>query len=728
MAIAEINPDVPSSAEVPNTYLFISTAPTTTATAQPKDLFLVAMGVLSGSQMTNAPYSLTAGTAAVNEIRQYSSLSRVHQAFNRRSPIAGRFRSALQEVPIGINIFLAALKEPSNTGFAGIATKTLTFAGTAAGSGEIGLYLAGHPTVGPLPIPVADGDVASDIATAAKTAVDGSLMVNCPLVSAALIDLQFPIITITNNATGSNFVITANGISKTIAITAAWNPTLSATGIAAAIAADTAFPLTATSLAGVVTLTWRTGSPVSSLTIAGADATQVYALTYTGASGSKGVTMPLTYVVRGEDGNNASVGVRIPPEITGVTVSPGIITVATTALGASGSASLMTFYADTTPYVTSIPVGTTASDAATLIATTINGETGPLTASAAGPIVTLFLRSDWFVKRLRISSTEDALGQTYRLADRHDSAGVITSAVTTAGSTAYTSLQGAGVSSVATLLDNRAKFGRAFSEWSVDDTDTTVTSAIYAHVETYGNGYYNEGQRVTYTSTQSLEDAAAIAPAASPDLGNSWRYAVGVYQAAPCMPGAYAAQVAARLCVTDLPFNMDGRALALPTVEPLLPGRPETDLSPPEQEVALSEYKLFPYKGDRGNVRVIRGKTTWTADNKEWGDWSYGRIFDAVRFGMRAFLNNRFSGRVLFTGGGTIRVPNGFEPLDVKNAIGEYLDTIDGVLVDGASRLKKYIEVEPVSGNPGFLRVYFRIAPPRELHIISGVISSALAG
>lgn len=727
MAIAEINPDVPSSAQVPNTYLFISTAPTTTATAQPKDLFLVATGVLAGSQMSNAPYSLTPGTATLNEIKQYTNLDRVHQAFNRRSLIAGRFRGATQEVPIGINIFCAAVKEPSNTGFAGIATKILTFYGTASGSGEIGLRIAGHPASGRLPIPVADGDVGSDIATAAKTAVDGSLMVNCPMVSAALIDLQFPVITITNAATGSNFTITANGIAKIIAITAAWTPTQSATAIAAAIAADTAFPLTATSLLGVVTLTWRSGFPPVSLSIIDADATQNYALTYTGAAGAAGVTLPLTHVSRGADGNDATISVNIPPEITGISVSPGSIRVTTTSVGASGSASVMTFKCGPTTYITAIPVGTTATDAATLIAAQVNNTFGPLTATAAGSFVVLFLRSDWFVKKLTLSSTEDVGGQTYTLADRHDSAGNITNASTIAGSTAATSLTGAGAPSLAVLLENRAKFGRAFQEWSVDYTDTTSTSAIYAHQETYGNGFYNEGQRVTYMSTDTLEDAADIAPAASPQLGNSWRPSVGVYQGAPCMPGAYAAQVAARVCVTDLPFNMDGYGLTSGPREPLLPGRPETDLNPLEQETALGSYKIFVLKGDRGIVRIVRGKTCWTADNTEWGDWSYGRIFDEVRRGMRAFLSNRFAGRVLFVGGGTIRVDNGFEPRDVQNAIGEYLDSIDGVLVDGAARLKPYIEVEPAAGNPGFLRVYFRIAPPRELHIISGVIASALA-
>ena len=373
----------------------------------------------------------------------------------------------------------------------------------------------------------------------------------------------------------------------------------------------------------------------------------------------------------------------------------------------------------------SIPVGTTAAQAAALIAAGISAETGPLSAAAAGSQVALYHRSGWYSKKLQVSSTEDATGQTYRLYDRHDAAGTISSVTTTAGSAALTGLPGAGAPTLTTLLGNASKRVGGFTEWSVDYLDSASTSAIYAHVEQYGNGYYQRNQRVTFVSTDPLEDAAAVATSASPQLGNSWRYSVGVAQGGACQGGAYSAQVAARLCATDLPYNMDGMQLVSGTIAPILPGRSDTDLTPTEEDVALGTYHLFPLKGINGIVTITRGKTTWTADNIEWGDWSYGRTFDAVRYGMRAFLNRRFRGRVLFLGGGTVRVPNGFTPQDVKDAIGEYLDSIDGVICDGARDLKRFIAVEASRNNPGFLRIFFRERPPRELHIISGVIAAA---
>ena len=718
-SIGQINPDVPSTAQTPDTYLYISTAPTSISVDQPKDLFLVATGILAGSQITSAPYSLTPGTATPNEIKQYTDVARVNAAFGRKSPAANRFRNAMQEVPIGINLHVAALSEPTNSGYAGMATRLLTFVGTASGSGQITLRVAGHECQ----VPVANGDTATTIAAAAKSAVDKYLL-DAPVVTGSVIDLNNPVITISTNATGSNFTITANGVSKIVAITAMWTPTQSATAIAAALAGDASYPLTATSNAGVVSCSWRAGCLPSSVSILGADATQTYALTFT-AGGSSGATLPLLYVTRGADGNDLPVLVEIPPEVTGVSVSPGSLAVTTTALGASGSPSLFVLQDDSTVYPVAIPVGTTPAQAAALIAAAINTTTGPLSASAAGNQVALFYRSGWYTKKLQVSSTEDAAGQTYSLVDRHNAAGSITSVSTTAGNPALTGLSGAGVPNLTALLSNASKKDGGFSEWSVDYLDSTSTSAIYAHVELYGNGFYQKNQRITYVSTDPLETARLVATSATPQLGNSWRYSVGVAQGAACSGGAYSAQVGARLCATDLPFNMDGMQLVSGGIAPMLPGRSETDLTPTSEDVALGTFHLFPLRGASGVVTITRGKTTWTASNTEWGDWSYGRTFDAVRYGMRAFLNRRFKGRVLFRGGGTVRVPNGFTAQDVKDAIGEYLDSIDGVICDGARDLKKYIAVEPSRTDAGFLRIFFRERPPRELHIISGVVAAA---
>jgi len=157
----------------------------------------------------------------------------------------------------------------------------------------------------------------------------------------------------------------------------------------------------------------------------------------------------------------------------------------------------------------------------------------------------------------------------------------------------------------------------------------------------------------------------------------------------------------------------------------MLPARADTELSPTTIDVALDPYHLTPLRGVNGNVTIVRGKTTWDGIDPKWGDWSYGRIFDALRFGMGNFLNARFFQKVLYVGGGTVRVPNGFTIADVKNAMGEYLDSQDGILVDGSASLKPFIQAEVDENDSSRILLEFRERAPRENHERVGVISSA---
>jgi len=715
----DINPDVPSSSQLPGTFLSISTAPSTTGTPEEKDLFPVSTAILSASAITGAPYNLTAGTAAPNDIQQYSDVSRVAQSFNRRSPVANRFRSALQEVPFGINIYLPAIAEPTGSGFAGFATKLVTVAGTAVGTGEVTIRAAGHPAR----FQVANGDNGSVVAADGKIALDSKIP-DAPMVTADVIDHSLPVITIATNATGSNFTITANGVAKVIAITAAWTPTQSATAIAAALAGDATYPVTATSALGVVNLTWRTGFPVVSLTILGADATQTYALTYLTTGSASGATIPLTYVVRGEEGNDSPIVLTIPPELTGITFSPAVLEITTNAAGDGGSASLFTIRVGSLAVVVAIPVATTPTNAALLIKAAVNAATFPLTATCAAGFVTLFYRSGWVVNRIQVNSTEDGGGQIYTLADRHDSAGLITTAATTPGSATFTALAGSGTPTLTTMLANKAKLP-AFIEWSVDYADTTSIDAISAHIELYANGYYQQNQRWTICNTSPVETIALISGLATPNLGNYWRSSLVTYQEPPVQGGAFSTQIAARLCATDLPYNMDGQILKATGVAPMLPARADTEMSPTTIDVALGSYHLTPLRSVNGNVTIVRGKTTWTGIESKWGDWSYGRIFDALRFGLRNFLNSRFFQKVLFIGGGTVRVPNGFTLADVRDACGEYLDSQDGILVDNSASLKPFIEVAIDPLDASRILIALRERAPRENHQRVGVLSSA---
>lgn len=629
------NPDVPAAVKTPDTYLYISTAPVSTGSPQPLNVLILAPMINSAAALTASPYSLTAGTEAdLNSIKQYTSVSVVQQAFGRRSLAAQRFRAVLQAQPVGLNVYIAAIAEPTNSDFAGVATQLLTFAGTAVGSGEIKIRVRGYLHR----IGVASGDSAATIATATHTGMGGSggrtnpQCPDCPMVPGAIVS---------------------------------------------------------------------------------------------------SVTVPLVFVHRGEIGNSKPIVVDIPPEITGIYVSPGIITVSGTGNAGVGSSSTFTLRCGSQSLTVSIPHNTNAADAATAIAAAINAATFPLAAEASTADVILKYRSGWAVHRIQIQSSEPVGGQTYTLEDRMNSThGAIDTVATVPGTTAFTALQGSGTPTLTTVLANRAK-GVACMEWAVSYNDSTSVGAIITHIEQYANGYYQHNQRAFFSSDEvldttgtGLKNAKQRLTDPSPVATSYWRYAFLQEQDPFCDLNDCAAELAADLCATPLPFNFDGHILAQGGDIPILPGRADTELDPSTTDTAMRAYYLTPAKDDNGRVKIIRGVTTWAASNTEWADFSYGRMFDDARYRLRSFLNERFAGKVLFTATAP-RVDNAFTLSDVRDAVQEFLDSRDGITVDGAKSLGRFIVAELDPDDASYIRLAFRLRVPREAHVKSGVISSA---
>jgi len=624
------NPNVPSTVFTPDTYLYISTAPVTTGTPQPKNLLILAPAILSGAAILASPYSLTAGTADPSKIAQYTDITTANAALGRRSAAANRLRAALQSQPIGLNIYVGAVPEPTNSGFTGVATKLLTFVGTAVGSGEIKVRVCGFL----FRVSVASGDTAATVAATTLTAMGGagggtnSQQPDAPFVPASLIS----------------------------------------------------------------------------------------------------ASVPLTYVHRGETGNDFPVQVTIPPEITGLTVGPGTIAIATNGSGGS----VFTIRCGALSRSISIANGTTPTDAATAIAADLNANPFPLSAVASTSNVILKYRSGWVVNRIQLSSTEPGGGQTYTMSDRHDSAGAITSVATVAGSTTYTALAGSGTPTLTTVLANRARMV-PMSEWFSEFIDSTSLGAIATHVELYANGYYQGNQRVFFGSGEVLDasgtglaNAKDRLTAPSPALTTSWRYVELHNQDAASQAGNAAVSLAADVCAATLPFNFDGHILAQGDA-PLFPPRAEVALDPSSADTAMRSYFLTVATDDGfGRVKIIRGVTAWGSTNREWSDFSYGRMFDDARYRLREFLNQRFSGKVLFTETAP-RVDNAFTLEDVEDAVKEWMISRDGITVDGARTLGQFVVAETDPDDGTYIRLAFRLRVPREAHVKSGVISSAPA-
>lgn len=634
------NPNVSPQVWTPDTYIYISTQPVSTGSDQDRNLLLLAPYLNSAAALTGAPYSLTAGTAQVNSIEQYTSVDRCNSAFQRRSFMANDFRAALQAQPVGLNIFCAAVAEPTASSFSNVATQLLGWEGTAVGSGEVKIWVKGFLHR----IAVASGDTAATAATTCSTSMGGTgggtnpQQPDCPFVPGAVL----------------------------------------------------------------------TDDPV------------------TGWS-----TVPLVCISRGEVGNSKPVVVEIPPEITGLKIGVGAISISTNAAGAGGNPSLFTIRCGALSVTVSLAIGTTPTNAAIAIAAAINAATIGLTATAASSVVQLYYRNGWAVHRIQINSTEDVGGQVYTLKDRLNTGHTaVASTATTAGSATYTGLQGSGTPTLTTVLANRRAKAQML-EWYSEYNDSTSLGAIATHIEQYANGYYQENQRCTFGSDEVLDVSATGVKNAkqrltdpSPNLTTSWRYIELVAQ--DCFSGisTLAVELAADLCAATLPFNFDGHVLAQGTFAPVLGCRGDTELDPLTQDVAMRTYHLTPVRTMNGRVMIPRGVTSWGAANREWCDFSYGRIFDDSRYRLRSYFNQEFDGKVLFTGT-TPRVDNAFTLEDVEQAGRTWLLSRDGITIDGARELARYVRAEVDPDEPTYIRFALRLRPPREAHVKGGTLSSA---
>lgn len=171
------NPDVPLAVWTPDTYIYIDTAPQNAVTGpEPARMYIVEPMLTSSSALCSAPYSLTAGTGTPNEIKQWTSVTKVEQAFGRRSGAATRFREAIAMRPFGNEIYIVPVKEAGSSGFTGCASAMINVVGTisggvqataASGSGEVLLWLCGHL----VKFTVANGDTLATIAAAMLQAI-----------------------------------------------------------------------------------------------------------------------------------------------------------------------------------------------------------------------------------------------------------------------------------------------------------------------------------------------------------------------------------------------------------------------------------------------------------------------------------------------------------------------------------------------------------------------------
>lgn len=577
---APVNTDLGSSWMIPGVYIKLDlTGNGANLNNISKRALLVGYKLAAGSAPQDTPVLITGQSDANGKLGQGSELARLYAAF-------------VSQVGGGqADVYALPIVEPA-AGTA--ATRTITFAGTAAAADSVELWICGYHCS----TPIANADTATAI--------------------------------------GSN--------------------------VAASINALKDIPVTAAAATGTVTLTYR----------------------------HKGVS-----------GEDLPIICNIPNGTAStITASPGTITYTGTSATGAGSA---TVNIGGTAYTAAIASSDTPTIIGTSVAAAINATGGPVTASAATGVVTLFFAADRVVQR--------------------PSAAIVTSTGITVAVAAGTA--GAGAPNLTNALAIVAAQS-AFGYWATSFNDTASLGTLSSHIESYANGVYQKGQGLWAGSTAALATAGAIPSGTTPALTASGRYHFDWCQDSPQQAYELAARHCAMVCVQDFkPYNYDGAQIMsqTATVPLLLPhrsSRPSVDAI----NSAMRTYNMSVLAVDEGTgqLQLVRGRTTLTSSDERQWDTALIQTADYVRYDMGVFLRTRFKSKSVKSVGSPHTV-NTITTDNIADAIIERLYSYDSAdFLDGADQLKKAVRANINSLSPSRVDAYVPVRFPVPMHILAPVI------
>jgi phage tail sheath gpL-like len=417
-------------------------------------------------------------------------------------------------------------------------------------------------------------------------------------------------------------------------------------------------------------------------------------------------TITLTYATAGLQGNDKPIAVWISDSVTGVSASPGTITVTGTADGAGAGHTVVCNNKSVTYNV----ANTTAQNAgATGLAAEINADSAfHLKATAATNVVTLLYKQGHPVHRVSCSTT--------------DGVQTVTAAVGTTGS---------GTPVLTTALNNLAS-ADAMQEWVTIFNDDTSLESIIAHLRTYGNGYHMKEQFFTWGNTEGLTAAGALVSGLTPSVitPSDDDSTVGRYSALWC-PNAFqqafelACHRASARAVQRRPtknFNFYAFHSNTTGIDLTFPDMGDWP-DPPTTATARSTYFLCPLIVRRGQLCIESDVNTYGGTALKYRKSSYVHGIAHYRNTLKATLEDRFHDKE-YVEHSEVRTPDCFNLqqlngaiMDVKNAL-EFQN-----LFDGAAFVEDKIDVQIDPEQPGVILVGDPVLMPVELDRIQGVIS-----
>jgi phage tail sheath gpL-like len=426
------------------------------------------------------------------------------------------------------------------------------------------------------------------------------------------------------------------------------------------------------------------------------------------AGSISGGTIPLTYVHKGDVGEDCPMRAQVNGTGTLVTLSPGAILFAGTT--ASGAGSIQVVVGAIT-ITAALAGGETPAQCATKLVAAINGGSYPFTA----------------VVDSGTPAQVDLLFAPGRDSRRYTCA-IITStgitASTTSGGTA-----GAGQPSLTAAIANLQALP-GFAGWSVPFTgtqaipDTATLGTIATNIELRANGIYQQEQRIHACVSWPSSIAGNIPTGTSPALTTSPRYAMMWCQDAGVQGFEIACRMAAARVNNDYAAkNWDGYQFHSSTQSPLpLPAaasRPSGDVI----NVAMRSFFLCPVRVDGATNTLVLEKGTTTSNSSYMPLRDFATI-DQIAY-WRKSLRERLVQKFKAISAKQFSAPKTPNTISAAAVADEAyilaLEWDDQDLYDGAETFKAGFQSSFNVSNPTRIDLSFPLSPVLNVHQIGAV-------
>jgi len=427
-----------------------------------------------------------------------------------------------------------------------------------------------------------------------------------------------------------------------------------------------------------------------------------------------GTGIPLTWAQKGVQGADHPITTYIPPSVTGVRLSPGTCTFAA---GPTGGANGVVTVRCGSRTVTASGIAAGQTDQQVCAATV-----AAINADGSFPVQAQVNAADATKLDFLYVNGRPAMGLTV----------TVNTAIGPMTATVAADTAGSGTPTLSTALANLAA-ADAFGEWITEFNDATSIGAVVNHIRTYGNGYYQKEQFLTWGSTAGMVATGSLVSSITPTVVNEDGLMdkpglfVNFWVPDANQPAFELACMRAAARGSQRYVAKNGNGL------PLMSTNPDVDLTYPDQSTrpdpettrqARVLYHLCPGIVAGGQFQIESDVTTYGGSETGWKKSSYSHAASNYRQEVIAELSKRFSGKGYIVNSVplTDEVFTSAAVEDAVNSVNVRLEQQN--LFDGAALARPQIAAGPDPDSPGDVLLNAPFYLPLENDRIAGQIAS----